>query len=94
MRTNKSEWTIIHNGVEGLVIRDDGTDCISVTNDAENVVARLASLLGPRRLFYFDSLGDFDELLVKDGVFAGFAPFDPVASHDVADLLRREGKLA
>jgi hypothetical protein len=26
------------------------------------------------RIFYFDSSGDLDELLVKDGRFAGFAP--------------------
>lgn len=58
-----------------LVIRDVGVECMSVTNDAEAVVEDLAAkgLLPPgRRLFYYDSDGQLDELLVKDGRFAGF----------------------
>lgn len=49
----------------------------TVTNDAENVVADLvvAGELPPgRRLFYIDSEGQVDELLVAEGQFAGFAP--------------------
>ena len=58
-----------------LVIRDIGHETHrSVTNDAENVVATLAGKLGNRRLFYYDSMGEMDELLVKNGQFAGFAP--------------------
>jgi hypothetical protein len=45
-----------------------------VTNDAEWVVAQLAGYLLGRRLFYYDSLGSLDELVVKEGRFAGFAP--------------------
>lgn len=59
-----------------LIIRDVGHENHrSVTNDAENVVADL-SLLGwlppGRRLFYYDSQGQLDELLVRNGKFAGF----------------------
>lgn len=59
-----------------LVIRDTGRDTdMSVTNDAENVVARLVAegCLPPgRRLEYYDSEGVRDELLVRDGKFSGF----------------------
>lgn len=50
----------------------------SVTNDAANVIEHLQSTLpgaiGPRRVFYRDTSGRFDELVVKHGVFAGFKP--------------------
>lgn len=59
-----------------LVIQDIGRDNdMSVTNDAEAVVARLVAqgYLPPgRRLEYYDSEGHRDELLVEDGKFAGF----------------------
>jgi len=46
----------------------------TVTNDAERVVEYLAPMLNGRRLECIDSEGDRDELVVKDGKFAGFAP--------------------
>lgn len=60
-----------------LVIRDVGPwdSHLSVTNDAEQVVKRLVGrglLPEGRRLFYFDSDGQEDEILIKDGEFAGF----------------------
>lgn len=60
-----------------LVIRDMGVENMSVTNDAEDVVRSLFNvrILKPgQRLLYYDSVGKLDELLVKDGKFAGFAP--------------------
>jgi hypothetical protein len=63
-----------------IAIRDLGPwdRHMSVTNDAEGVVERLASRLGNRRLFYYDSGGRLDELVVRDGRFVGFAPGGPV----------------
>jgi len=65
---------------EILVIRDCGEDMVqpvaTVTNDAERVVRQLVAggLLPPgRRLAYYDSEGDYSELLVAGGQFAGFA---------------------
>lgn len=62
---------------EPLIIRDVGhMDHKSITNDAANVVADLVSneyLPAGRRLYYYDSQGQLDELIVKDGEFAGFA---------------------
>ncbi|MGH7198870.1 MAG: hypothetical protein ACREH5_09065 [Candidatus Omnitrophota bacterium] len=51
----------------------------SVTNDAEWVAHCMVqgtrgTVLGERRLFYYDSEGDLDELLVRAGRFDGFAP--------------------
>lgn len=62
-----------------LVIRDIGPwdRYMTITNDAEHVVEELVSkgvLPAGRRLLYYDSEGELDELLVKDGKFAGFAP--------------------
>lgn len=63
-----------------IVIRDLGPhdQYKTVTNAAESVVDRLAvaMLLPPgRRLFYYDSEGEFAEILLDDKqYFAGFAP--------------------
>lgn len=77
-----AQWIEVERTPEVLVIRDVGphTRHPTVTNDAEEVVRRLhAALALPagRRLFYYDSEGQLDELLVRDGVFAGFAPGGP-----------------
>lgn len=64
-----------------LLIRDLGpwSEHKTVTNDAEIVVGVLAHrglLPAGRRLFYFDSEGELDEIVVKDGKFAGFKTAD------------------
>lgn len=62
-----------------VVIRDVGPwdKHPTVTNDAEGVVQRMAAVLDGRRLLYFDSEGRLDELVVRDGKFAWFAPGPP-----------------
>ena len=65
-----------------LIIKDIGPwdQCLTVTNDAEDVVKRLVVVgLLPegRRLFCIDSEGDTGELLVSDGRFAGFRDGGP-----------------
>ena len=69
-------FDIVLNADDRLVIRDvvHWDEHPTVTNAAEAVVERLAPHLNGRRLFYYDSEGRLDELLVKDGRFAGFAP--------------------
>ncbi|MBE3109350.1 MAG: hypothetical protein IMZ46_02380 [Acidobacteria bacterium] len=74
-----ANYIIVVAGPDRVVIRDVGPwdRYLSVTNDAENVVRELAgnALLRPgRRLFYYDSDGQLDEILFKDGQFVGFAP--------------------
>lgn len=65
-----------------LVIRDVGPwdRHPTVTNDAEWVVEALVAqgrLPNGRRLWYYDSEGRLDEIIVQDGRFAGFAPAKP-----------------
>lgn len=63
---------------ERLTIRDvGGPNHMSVTNDAEAIVRVLAERVGNRRLFYYDSEGRLDELLIRDGKFAGFRAGGP-----------------
>lgn len=62
-----------------LIIKDIGHsgDHFTITNDAEGVVKRLVAkghLPEGRRLLYIDSDGALDEILIKDGSFAGFKP--------------------
>jgi hypothetical protein len=64
---------------EPLVIKDVGPwdRFATVTNDVEAVVEQLVAngdLPDGRRLFYIDSEGRKDEILVENGRFAGFAP--------------------
>ncbi len=80
MKSNRALWEVCSYECtpERLVIRDrNELGHLSVTNDAEAVVAylfRAGTLRDGRRLFYYDTDGNLDELLIKDGKFAGFAP--------------------
>lgn len=69
-----ARFTIIAETPSCVIIRDIGPwdEFMTVTNDAESVVAQLAVLVHGRRLFYIDSEGDLDELLIDDRRFAGF----------------------
>jgi hypothetical protein len=73
----RAQYRIEEQTEEKIVIRDVGRDCMSVTNDAEAVVRDLQrnGMLDGRRLFYYDSEGQIDELKHDgNGVFRGFAP--------------------
>lgn len=71
-----ANYDIVSIDSDRVVIRDLGPwdTCPTVTNDAEGVVRRLVSegVLGSRRLFYIDSDGREDEIIVQDGKFMGF----------------------
>lgn len=71
---HQCNYEIVEDDHEFLVLRDIGPwdQYFTITNGAENVVQELLSRLGDRRLMYYDSLGDLNELLVKDGQFDGF----------------------
>jgi len=76
MKTRKANYLIIEDTEDYLLIQDVGpwNIYLTITNAAEYVAAELASQLGDRRLEYIDSDGQRDQLLVKDGKFAGYAP--------------------
>lgn len=64
-----------------VIIRDVGPwdKHKTVTNDAEDVVRRImAEYPKTKRIFYYDSNGDKDELKIEGGKFAGFAPVIPL----------------
>jgi hypothetical protein len=74
----KANYIIVRRDKDRLIIRDVGPweTFLSVTNAAEEVVEELVKsgqLSEGFRLFYYDSEGILDEILVKDGKFAGFA---------------------
>jgi hypothetical protein len=74
-----ANYKILRDCPSFLLIQDVGPwdSHKSITNDAESVVAELAPGLGDRKLFYVDSEGDTDRLLVVDGKFAGFKSEQP-----------------
>jgi hypothetical protein len=71
-----ANYSIVGSFPDRLIVRDDGPwdKHPTITNDAEHVVSELSSHLDGRMLLYVDSEGRTDQLLVKDGRFAGFAP--------------------
>jgi len=74
---NHAKYEIIDNTEHLITIIDVGLTCISVTNDAEWIVSDLSKkgyLTEGKKLRYFDSSGENDEILVRNGIFAGFAP--------------------
>ena len=70
----RANYAIVLESDDCVLIRDIGPhdQFFTVTNAAEEVVAELAPMLRGRRLEYYDSDGDRDQLLVQDGKFAGF----------------------
>lgn len=75
-RNARARFHVVRVTAEAVTIHDDGPwdRHPTVTNDADNVVRALADALRGRRLFYYDSDGRLDEILVRNGAFAGFAP--------------------
>lgn len=69
-------YTVVSENDTEMVIMDVGPWDVfpTITNNVEAVVNDLAGRLGDRKLLYYDSEGDLDEILVKNERFAGFAP--------------------
>ena len=61
--------TKVTPNVVQLVDTDSG---MSVTNDAERVVAEVFNLYPNRRIIYRDTTGQWDELLHNHGIFTDF----------------------
>lgn len=75
-RMSHACYAIVRSDATSVTIRDEGPwdRYLTVTNDAEAVVEELLTVygLGSRRLFYYDSDGRLDELVIVAGKFAGF----------------------
>lgn len=70
----RANYQIESSDQHKLVIRDIGPwdKCPTVTNDADNVVEDLVRMLAGRRLFCYDSEGEFAELMITNEKFCGF----------------------
>jgi len=74
----RANYSIVRSDAQQIVIRDEGPwdRHLTITNDAEAIVAGLhesGSLRG-RKLLYYDSDGQLDELVHEGGRFVRFAP--------------------
>lgn len=74
-----AKYVLVRGDSHATYIRDVGPwdRHLTVTNDAEKVVETLilqGLLPAGRRLFYYDSDGVLEEILVKNGRFIGFTP--------------------
>ena len=64
---------ILFSDDQMLVVKDRGLDTqLTITNGAEEFIRDIAPTLESRRLFYYDTNGVLDELIVKDGSFYDF----------------------
>ena len=75
----KANYEILVVNDDIVIIKDVGPwdQFMTITNDAEGVVEDLAQkgfLSRPRRLMYYDSENQCDEIVHKDGKFVGFKP--------------------
>ena len=62
------------NSPNGSITIKDLNGPVSVTNDAERVVEDILRVHGNLRIFYYDSMGNRDELCHDGKHFTGFAP--------------------
>ena len=69
-----ADWQIENQTDEYILIRDLNLGNRSVTNDVENVVKKILPQLNGRRLFYRDSMGVVDEIIIEEGEFFEFKP--------------------
>lgn len=81
MVDQKANYEVLVASAERIILKDLGPwdRFMTITNAAESVIqeAEAHYHIGKRRVFYYDSEGEPGELLVKDGKFAGFAPWRP-----------------
>lgn len=93
----RAEYEVIYPGPQFCVIRDDcGSAAVSVTNDADAVVANLQRhgwLDGHLKLYYYDTAGQLDELRHDNqGKFLGFRVLTPQSRATIEGVMTRKGQ--
>lgn len=87
-----AKYTVrVNNDLMLLITDDEAAGLPSITNSAAQVLADLEARtggVGARRVYYRDSIGRFDEIRHKRGVFEKFAPCSPSQQEAFRDLLR------
>ena len=83
INTQMANFAIIEKTHDFILIKDIGPwdRYPTITNSVEEVVSSLARLLVNRKLYYIDSEGSQDEILVENGRFAGFRPGQGASNH-------------
>lgn len=71
----KSDYEIKAVTEDTVFIKDLDLGGMSVTNDAENVVAQILAEYGNKKIIYQDTMGEWDELLHDGTQFTDFGPF-------------------
>lgn len=74
-----ANFRIIDKSQRCVIIKDIGpwNQFLTITNDVEWVVEKLfkdRDIFNGQRLFYIDSDGYFDEIVIEDGKFSSFSP--------------------
>ena len=82
MKHQLANFTIIQDDDTRLVLVDSGPwdKYPTITNSVEGIVEKLTSetkITNRQRLFYFDSEGDFAEIIIKKNKFHAISPADP-----------------
>lgn len=68
----RANYRVCRETPEEVLIEDMNLGRMSVTNDADNVVAEVVSVYGNKRILYIDSDGRTNELVHENGVFKKF----------------------
>jgi hypothetical protein len=72
----KAEIVLVREDADRVFIADANRGQMSITNDAEGVVAHVHKLFPDRRIIYKDTEGRWDELKHNHGKFTNFAKYD------------------
>jgi hypothetical protein len=71
-----SFYVIFENDVAVFIVDEDDSN-MSVTNDAENVVIKLLTTFGNKRIIYRDTMGNWDELCHNGRRFTHYMSVNP-----------------
>ncbi len=90
MNERRANYITTLDNDEYLMIKDIGPwdKHLTITNDVEQVVKDLLEELGMRRLFYMDTEGEFDEIIIENGEFKTFAH---TGEQQLPSFLRNKG---
>lgn len=76
---SRAEFEVVKLTAEAIWLRDLDKGR-TITNDADEVTAAMLKLYGPRRVYYRDTMGRWDELEHNGRAFVGFKAGAPEPS--------------
>lgn len=95
----KSNYEIVSQSKDFVVLRDIGPwdHYMTITNNADDIVADLfktGMLTVNKRLLYYDSENNLDEILLTNKQFAGFKPYRDFPPQQQAGAKSQDGSEA